>query len=99
MPGSTLLRDAASRDDAQGFWLLSMSLRVPAHVHAVADFYRQALADAGLKLTEDRTAHGDDAVVTTTLRGRLPGVHGFVSAEQRPPELSTRVRVLWRVWD
>ncbi len=96
MPGDTRL-SGSSRFDATGpAWILKAAYRMHVREHHVIGFYRKALADQGLTVTQSEDPPGLDGSIKTYLHGRSARVHAQVGILPRTGELETRVWILWR---
>lgn len=98
MPGDNLLREQSAWDEASRAWVITQSLNVPARLALVEKFYRKALAGQGFEADGGALPEDEDAAARSLLRARLPHRHVQVSFRQPRGQLTTRVRVIWRVW-
>jgi len=96
MPGDTRLSSSARFDAATDAWILKAAFRVHARDHHVLAFYRKALADQGLAVTESEDPPTADGAVKTYLHGKSARVHAQVGILPRTDALETRVWILWR---
>ncbi|MBX7084734.1 MAG: hypothetical protein K1X88_36355, partial [Nannocystaceae bacterium] len=96
MPGAMRLSDSSRFDAQAGAWVLKAAFRVHARSHHVLSFYRKALEDQGLSVTQTDDPPQADGAERTYLHGRSRRVHAQVGLRTRPGELETRVWILWR---
>lgn len=96
MPGDTRLSSSARFDAASESWVLKAAFRVHARDHHVLAFYRKALADQGLAVTQSEDPPTADGAVKTYLHGKSARVHAQVGILPRTDALETRVWILWR---
>jgi hypothetical protein len=99
MPGDTRLSSSARFDAATEAWILKAAFRVHARDHHVLAFYRKALADQGLTVTQSEDPPTADGAVKTYLHGKSARVHAQVGILPRTDALETRVWILWRSRD
>lgn len=98
MPGDNLIREQTAWDDASRSWGITQSLDVPARLALVEKFYRKALASQGFEPRGGALPEDEDGAERAMLRARLPHRHVQVSFRQPRGQLTTRVRVIWRIW-
>ena len=98
MPGTNQLRAGTKWDAQRGAWVRTHAFEIPARRGQVVAFYRKALEDAALSVTEVAGAPDQDGAVPVYLKGRRTGEHAHVTVRQDVDELKTRVRVIWRIF-
>ncbi|MEM6293182.1 MAG: hypothetical protein AAGA54_18045 [Myxococcota bacterium] len=98
MPGTNQLRAGTKWDPQRGAWVRTHAYEIPARRGQVVAFYRKALEDASLSVTEVDGAPDEEGAVPVYLKGRRTGEHAHVTVRQDVAELKTRVRVIWRVF-
>lgn len=96
MPGDTRLSSTSRFDDETRSWILKTAYRVHARDHHVVAFYRKALADEGLAVTQSEDPPRPDGAVKTYLHGKNARTHAQVGIMPRVGALETRVWILWR---
>ncbi len=96
MPGAMRLSDSSRFDAEAGAWVLKAAFRVHARSHHVLSFYRKALEDQGLSVTQADDPPQADGAERTYLHGRSRRVHPQVGLRTRPRERETRVWIRWR---
>lgn len=97
MPGDRFLREDAAWDEESGAWVVTQSLNVPARIGLVETFYRKAFTASSIELTGG-VVPDESGAVRAILRGRVPRRHVQLSLRQPAGTLTTRVRVIWKLW-
>ena len=97
MPGATRLSESVRYDEVAGAWVCKAAFRVHAREHHVLAFYRKALENEGLVVTEGEDPPDEAGGVRRYLHGRSRRVTAQVGVRTRVGALETRVWILWRV--
>ncbi|MBK6916943.1 MAG: hypothetical protein IPH07_06050 [Deltaproteobacteria bacterium] len=96
MPGATRLSESVRYDEVAGAWVRKAAFRVHAREHHVLAFYRKALENEGLVVTEGEDPPDEAGGVRRYLHGRSRRVTAQVGVRTRVGALETRVWILWR---
>jgi hypothetical protein len=96
MPGDTRLSNSSRFDETTRSWIVKAAYRVVAREHHVVAFYKKALVDQGLTVTQSQAQPAADGSVKTYLHGKSGRVHAQVGIAPRTDVLETRVWILWR---
>lgn len=99
MPGCNKLSSLEKFDFDKRAWVLTRAYEAPASTDLIVRFYRKALRDLDLELSEGKGAPAEDGSVRVFVKGRKDGAAAQVSIRQVPGEFDSRVRVIWRQWE